>query len=152
MMEAISFFVPGVAKPAGSKRGFMARKGGVPTGKVMIVDACKGSADWKSDVRAEARKQYQGALLSGALFLSLCFLVRRPKGHFGTGSKCSVLKPYAPDAPTSKPDVLKLARGVEDALTGIVWVDDSQIVTERIAKRYSERPGVEIEIREEQIL
>ena len=32
------------------------------------------------------------------------------------------------------PDVLKLARGVEDALTGIVWRDDAQIVNESLNK------------------
>lgn len=32
------------------------------------------------------------------------------------------------------PDVLKLARGVEDALTGIVWRDDAQIVNESLSK------------------
>jgi len=42
--------------------------------------------------------------------------------------------------------VLKLARAVEDALTGVIWADDAQIVDEVIRKRYG-RPCLQIWIR-----
>jgi Holliday junction resolvase RusA-like endonuclease len=45
-----------------------------------------------------------------------------------------------------KPDVLKLARAVEDALTGILYRDDAQIVTEVLRKRYGDPPRVEIRL------
>ena len=38
--QEISFWVPGIPKPAGSKRGFVNRK----TGGVIITDACKNEA------------------------------------------------------------------------------------------------------------
>jgi Holliday junction resolvase RusA-like endonuclease len=44
------------------------------------------------------------------------------------------------------PDTLKLARAVEDALSGIVWVNDSRIVDERIRKRWGDRSAVRIKV------
>lgn len=47
--------------------------------------------------------------------------------------------------PTTRPDVENYSKAM-DALNGIVWVDDKQIVDEHIAKIYSERPGLTIRI------
>jgi Holliday junction resolvase RusA-like endonuclease len=60
-----------------------------------------------------------------------------------------VLKASAPIAPPVKPDVLKLARAVEDAMSGIIYKDDAQIVTERLCDRYGILPGVAIQVEEE---
>jgi predicted short-subunit dehydrogenase-like oxidoreductase (DUF2520 family) len=43
--------------------------------------------------------------------------------------------------------VLKLARGVEDALTGIVWRDDAQIVVEHLEKRYGSPARCEVRVK-----
>ena len=47
--------------------------------------------------------------------------------------------------PTTRPDVENYSKAM-DALNGIVWLDDKQIVDEHIAKIYSERPGLTIRI------
>lgn len=47
--------------------------------------------------------------------------------------------------PTTKPDADNYLK-VCDALNGIVWRDDSQVVTAIIHKRYSERPRLQIEV------
>lgn len=147
MITPILFFVQGVAKPAGSKRGFYIAK----LKRVIITDANPNSKDWKTDVKHAATEHYQGPLLTCALAVRFTFYVTRPKGHYGTGKNSTKLKDSAPAFPTSKPDVLKLSRGVEDALTSIIWKDDSQIVSEHINKRYGDIPGVMIEIHEEAI-
>jgi Holliday junction resolvase RusA-like endonuclease len=149
--EPITFFVPGIAKPAGSKRGFALKKGGVFTGRVVITDDCKKSRDWKTDVQRAAAEAYNGEPLTGALHLTLRFIVPRPKGHYGSGKNAANVKTGAPAHPTTKPDATKLVRGVEDALTAILWRDDALIVTQHVTKRYGDRPGVEIELREEAI-
>lgn len=144
MKEPISFFVAGIPKPAGSKRGFFIKK----INRVVIVDACKKSGDWKTDVKFTAANHYSGDPLTCPLHVRFVFFTHRPQSHFRTGKNAALLRDSAPVFPASKPDVLKLSRAVEDALTGIVWKDDAQIVTELISKRYG-NPGVQIEIKEE---
>lgn len=147
----ISFFVQGIAKPAGSKRGFALKKGGVFTGRVVITDDCKTSRDWKTDVSYAAKQFYKGPPLKGPLSVQMIFQIKRPKGHFGTGRNAENLREGAPDHPTSIPDLIKLTRAVEDACTGILWEDDAQIVEHFLAKRYpvaASPPGVYVQVSE----
>lgn len=60
--------------------------------------------------------------------MQIKFYLSRPVAHFGSGKNSEILKPNAPQAPTKKPDLTKLIRPVEDALKGLFWKDDSQIV------------------------
>lgn len=48
--------------------------------------------------------------------------------------------------PTKKPDVDNISKICLDALNGIAYYDDAQIVDHRISKRYAEKPYVVIEI------
>lgn len=50
--------------------------------------------------------------------------------------------------PTSRPDSDNYLKVVQDALNGVCYRDDSQIVDARVIKRYDERPGMRIELRE----
>ena len=139
----IRFTVFGTPQPAGSKRGFPIRRGGKGMG-VSIVDANPKSRDWKTTVSQVAAEHCRGELLDGAVVAEFVFWLVRPKGHYGKRG----LLPSAPEFPTVKPDVLKLARAVEDALTGVAWRDDALIVDEHLAKRYGEPAGVDIVIRQ----
>lgn len=152
MRECIFFWVDGVAKPAGSKRGFAIKKGGVYTGRVAIVDANKNSRDWKTDVGIAAHRKagINPELWTGPLHLTLAFVLRRPKCHYRSGKNAHLLRDDAPPFPVGMPDATKLVRGVEDALTGILWKDDAQIVTQHVTKRYGDTPGVAIVLREEE--
>ena len=49
-----------------------------------------------------------------------------------------------PPFPTARPDLLKLARAVEDAIQSVVYRNDSQIVDEVLHKRYGEPARVEV--------
>jgi Holliday junction resolvase RusA-like endonuclease len=62
------------------------------------------------------------------------FYFLRPKSHYRTNGE---LKNSAPKFMTKTPDLFKCARAVEDAITGIVYLDDSQICEEHIFKHYS---------------
>jgi Holliday junction resolvase RusA-like endonuclease len=142
----ISFFVYGVPAPAGSKRGFYNQK----SKRVIVTDDSKRSRPWKalvSDAAIEAmRKAGETGCLEGPLMLSLTFIVLRPKGHYRTGKNAGLLRDAAPEYPTVKPDLLKLARAVEDALSGIVYRDDSQIVVENLYKLYGDRARVNVTV------
>lgn len=45
--------------------------------------------------------------------------------------------------PTKKPDTDNIAK-IKDALNGIAWVDDAQVVEESISKNYTEVPNLTI--------
>lgn len=133
--RAVSFVVYGTPAPAGSKRAF------VRGGRAIVTDDSRKSRPWKTLVAQRAGEVMAGKELKrGPLAVTLTFTVRRPKDHYGARG----LKPGAPRYPTKKPDVLKLARGTEDALSGLVYADDSQIVREVLAKEYGEQEGVRV--------
>lgn len=139
-MDRLEIVVYGTPRAAGSKR-FVGKKGG----KGIIIDASKKSKPWKKEVAqvaGEARADM--ALMEGPLRATFTFYQARPKGHYGTGRNAGVLKDSAPLFPIVKPDALKLARGVEDALSKVVYRDDSQIVVEHLYKRYGTPERVEI--------
>jgi crossover junction endodeoxyribonuclease RusA len=130
----IKFFVPGLPKTAGSKRVFMVK------GRPIITDDNAKSKDWKSDIKHFAIDMMKEIPpFDCALEVTFEFLLPRPKSHFG---KLGIRK-SAPGYPRGRPDVLKLSRAVEDALSGICWKDDAQIVSEKLRKRYAfnESPG-----------
>jgi len=143
----IEFTVYGTPQPAGSKVGGLRKDG-----RVFVRDAAKKSRPWKDDVaRTAALAMVRGTspdangnepLLDGPVMVTMHFFVTRPKGHFGKRG----LRPSAPEFPTTRPDLLKFARGVEDACTGIVWRDDAQIISELLLKHYGEPARVEISI------
>lgn len=136
--------VIGAAQPAGSKRAFVNKK----TGRAAVVDANPKSKDWKGEVAKRAGEVWTDELLHGPLEVTFTFYRPRPASHYGTGRNAGKVKGSAPRFPTTRPDVLKLARGVEDALTGVIWRDDAQIVTETLLKQWGNPPRVEIEIEE----
>jgi Holliday junction resolvase RusA-like endonuclease len=126
--------VYGTAQAAGSKRGFIMHRGR-PTERVVITDANRNAKSWKDQVAQQAGLAMHGReLLRGPLEVEFTFYRKRPQGHVGARG----VKPSAPRFPTTKPDVLKLARGVEDAMTGVVYADDAQIVREVLVKEYGE--------------
>jgi len=137
-------YVPGLPKPAGSKRGFLNRK----TGKVMIVEATKGAAAWRRDVQAAWLETYgrEKEVLTCPIGLELVFRLPRPKGHFGTGRNSDKLRPSAPARPIRKPDLDKLVRAVQDALTHVAWRDDAQVVSIYARKDYADDTGVGVVI------
>lgn len=143
--STITITVYGEAQPAGSKRGFVIKDKNTGKQRAIITDANGKSRDWKTHVAQAAGEQYKGELLRGPIQVAMLFVKPRPKSHYT--SKGTLTK-SAPREWIGKPDVLKLSRGVEDALSGVVYADDSQIVTEVLQKRFGEPARCEIEIRE----
>ena len=134
----LRFIVYGQAEPAGSKRSVGHRR---------IIDANPKAADWKRHVAQHVGAAYDGQeLLTGPLSVEMVFYRPRPANHYGTGRNQGVVKKSAPEYPTTRPDCLKLGRGVEDSLTGIIWADDSQIVDEHLSKLYGSPARVEITV------
>src|SRR3990172_1521410 len=134
----LRFIVYGQPAPAGSKRSIGHRR---------IIDANPKAAEWKRQVAQVVGHAFDGnRLLEGPLRLELVFYRPRPANHYGTGRNQGRVKASAPEYPVGRPDVLKLARGVEDALSGILYMDDAQIVSERLTKLYGSPARVEITV------
>lgn len=135
----VSFTVYGVAAPAGSKTTGVSK-----AGTRFVRDSNPASQHWKTEVKATAGKimaESETGLLEGPLGMILRFYRPRPKSHYGAKGN---VKDSAPGFPTGRPDSTKLTRGVEDAMTGIVYRDDSQIVSQSIGKYWGEPARVEI--------
>lgn len=146
-MQPLEFFVTGTPKPAGSKKAFAIRKGGVLTGRVAVTDdSGKPGKLWRQCVtqtgcaavaqHCTTPAERADFPLDGALMLGLTFFLQRPMAHHVAGKRERPLRPNAPPLPTGMPDATKLTRAVEDALTKVLWLDDAQIVQQSIAKCY----------------
>lgn len=148
-----SISISGIPRPGGSKTAtLIRRKGGaivMCNGRPLITtrEAGTHTKEWRALVAYTARQQYQGEPIRGPIRLSAIFFMPRPKGHFRTGKRAGELKPDAPQWHTCKPDRTKLMRSTEDALTGILWADDTLIVAGPVEKRYG-CAGVELLIEE----
>jgi Holliday junction resolvase RusA-like endonuclease len=127
--------VLGIPVPQGSKRVFHGRLVDVNDRKLR---------DWRAMVGGAVE---QLGRFDGPVSVTLNFYLPRPKGHYG---KKGIL-PSAPGRPAVRPDVDKLVRACLDAMTGIVFRDDAQVVTILARKLYATAdrpPGVVIEIEE----
>lgn len=130
----IEFFVPGIPVPQGSIRGF------VVNGRAVLTSDNTKLKPWRNSVTALAVAAMRGHdRFENAVAVKYVFTMPRPK---------SVKRAE----PTVKPDLDKLVRAINDALTQAgVWRDDSQVVESREEKRYETAglaPGVDIEVRE----
>lgn len=139
--------VYGIPAPQGSKRPVRNQH----TGKIATIENSPNLAPWRQDVKfaAEAVLTEAGRPqpFSGAVVVRMVFSLPRP----------ATVKRSKRPWPSVYPDILKLGRAVEDALTAAgVWKDDSLVVEyTRLAKVYVgedpealDRPGVLIFIGE----
>jgi Holliday junction resolvase RusA-like endonuclease len=143
-MSRVEFFVTGVARPKGSFRAFNDK-----AGNAQMAPASRDEGKWRVLVAKAAREAMAGQPpIEGPVTLKLAFYRQRPKGHFGTGKNAAMLKSSAPRRPTSAPDASKLARSVEDALNGVVFRDDAQVVLLIAEKRWcdAEQPYVGVHV------
>jgi len=135
-MTAFEFRVEGIPVPQGSKR--IGRMGGTGGGRPIILDANdRKLRPWRNDVTAAAMVAARGQRPTvEAVTVRVDLFMPRPKSAKRA-------------RPSVKPDVDKLARGVLDSLTGVLFVDDSQVVELHARKWYataSDPPGARITI------
>lgn len=130
-MTDLNLFVPGKPAPQGSKRH---------VGGGRMIESSKATAPWRTTVAWHAAQAYTAAPLNGPVVVSLGFVMPRP---------AATPKRSTPPA-VKRPDLDKLTRAIFDALSGVVWRDDSQVVqlaaTKRIAE-LDEQPGAHVAVR-----
>ena len=104
------------------------------------------SAHYKQYIIAVAKAAMRGKQpLSGTLGLSVR-IYRSIPASWPKHKKAAALSGEI--RPTSKPDTSNYIKGIEDALNGICWEDDSAIVDylPPFGKWYSAEPRIEVEV------
>ena len=98
--------------------------------------ACAGidPKEWEETVQWIAAQHRPPSPLRGPLAVAMTFYLPRPKRS-------------KREYPSVRPDIDNYCKAVMDALNGMIWQDDGQIVQLEASKRYGE-PRAEIEIRE----
>lgn len=134
----IEFTIPGEPIPQARPRASRQR------GRVVMYDPPK-SRDYKQYVALIARQYAPKKLYEGELDVHLKIYRPIPKS---TTKKNRALKNAGIKRPIVRPDNSNYAKGIEDALNGIIYKDDSQIVDLKVSKFYSDDPRVEVKIRE----
>jgi Holliday junction resolvase RusA-like endonuclease len=124
--------VPGIPKAQARARAYRVGNG------IRMYDP-DTSRDWKRTVldRVATEAKARGLVpYQGPLFLDLCFQLPRPKSL-----------PKKVLHHVKKPDLDNLAKAVKDAIKGIVYMDDAQVIQLTATKSYSESPCVIIDVR-----
>jgi crossover junction endodeoxyribonuclease RusA len=130
---SLSFFVAGSPITQGSKVGFMGK-----AGKVVMRESGRGHLDaWRNAVGAEARGVAPDELWMVPVLLTLEFRLQIPS----SAPKRRRVWPIG----KKSGDVDKLARACMDALTGVIFVDDAQVIGLAVTKDFG-RPGVMVTI------
>lgn len=127
---ALRMFVPGRPAPQGSKRH---------VGNGIMVESSKAVAPWRTTVAWHASQNWHRGPLDGPLTVRLTFVMPRPSG---------TPKRSTPPA-VKRPDIDKLTRAMLDALSDVVWRDDSQVVALTVVKRLAEldeQPGAHVTV------
>lgn len=160
----LAFDAYGAPAPQGSKSAFPIWAGAKcpycqrrHLARINQAESSKHVGPWRAAVAVYARQAMgpRRLLLDVPLAVSMVFTLPRPAGHYGTGRNAGTLKASAPLRPAGYPDVSKLARSTEDAMTTAgVWADDARVAEyTRLAKVFPgedpdalARPGVRVTI------
>ena len=103
--------------------------------------------DYEKLVQYSFKNQYKGQALQGALKIRIDFYMYIPKN---TSKKRRKLKNDKEILPTKRPDFDNLTKSITDALNGLAFEDDNQIVEAHIYKYYSDEPRAVVKIEKKQ--
>jgi len=141
----IEFFIAGTPRPAGSKKAFLNKK----TGRVIVMDQ-SDNKEWRNSVTRAAWLQMaslgQQELWRGAVAIAVMFYRQRPKAHYNSSGGLKTQFSNFSVQPIMAPDTTKLLRCVEDAMNGVVYADDSQVIYQIAGKQYWSTPGARISV------
>jgi Holliday junction resolvase RusA-like endonuclease len=133
-----NFFIEGIPVPQGRPRFSVIKKRG--GGQfVNTYDPPKSKA-WKKEIEGQlVGGLWRGDPVEGVVRVRLMFFMPRPKSL-----------PKKTVHHIKKPDIDNLVKGVLDAMTGICFKDDSQIVDLSSSKHYlrigGDVPGIDVDI------
>lgn len=100
---------------------------------------------FKQTLRQLAKAKYREKPLNGQIKMELKFY--RPVQK-GLSKKERHLRLIGTHRPTVRPDIDNYTKSALDALNGVLFEDDAQIVSLSLGKYYSEKPRIEIKMAE----
>jgi Holliday junction resolvase RusA-like endonuclease len=107
----------------------------------------KKTSDYESIVRATAQQAMGPTdLLETAVGVYLYIRLPIPQSHSKKRKEACL---SGQEKPIKKPDIDNLAKSVLDGMNGVIWKDDSQIVSLHVTKVYSSGSGVDVLVKEE---
>ena len=116
--SSLNITIYGAPAPQGSKK-FV----GVKAGRGIMIESSKAVKPWREAVKSaaiDAMRQAGAVCLVGAVSVEMIFTLPKPKSA----------PKRSRSWPDRKPDLSKLVRSTEDALTDIgAWEDDARIVS-----------------------
>lgn len=135
-MTTLQFTVLGPPVPKGRPRSRLVKNKGSGPDFISVYTPDK-TAHYENCVRDEAAKlgSYFGPLIP--LLVVMTFYVERPKSL-----------PRKIKSPVKKPDIENYMKSVLDALEGIIYYNDAQVVRVVADKFYGSPPRTEIEVRD----
>ena len=131
-MRSFTCFVRGIPAPQGSKTPGIRKDG-----SMFVREANPNLKDWRSAINSVLQGKWEGPPLEGAVSVELHFLLLRPP------SVSEKKRPY----PSVMPDIDKYARAALDAMTGIVFRNDGQVVRLDVTKAYGQESGLQLSAR-----
>lgn len=141
----LEFFCPGKPQTAGSKTAI---PGKGPGGRPLVVESGNRAAKrtWRGDLRDAAgeaiRRHPAWWPTDKPLAVTFVVVRKRPSGHLRSGRWAGLVKDSCVGLrPVQRPDTSKLVRAAEDALTGVVWLDDAALVEQHAFKAYGDQVG-----------
>ena len=142
MTFMVTFMVEGTPVPKGRPR--FARRG-----KFVSTYSPKTTVDYESKVSEAAKLAMAGAdPLETPVAAYVYIRLPVPKSYSKQRTKDCL---YGFEKPTKRPDVDNIVKSVLDALNGVVYQDDCQIVSIHATKCYASEPGVDVMIKEDLI-
>jgi len=139
MTTEIQFVVPG--QPVAKGRAKAARRG-----KFITMYTPQKTVNYEGLVAHAASVAMAGRLLiQGAVSVDLDIKLQIPESW---SSKKKLSAANGEIAATKKPDIDNIFKAIADGMNGVVLRDDSQIVQTSNIKRYAEKPGVVVIVRE----
>jgi len=98
----------------------------------------KKTRDFEEALALQGFAQYKDSPLKEALVVDITVFIKRPK---------SVTRRYH----TIKPDADNFCKAILDSMTGVLWIDDCQVIKVTTSKQYCEGnqvAGIELKVHE----
>ena len=133
--------IPGKPIPKGSTRAFKHNR----TGRIITLQQNADSLYAYQDRIAHECRKSGAASVDLPISVSCEFSFARPKSH---RKSSGALRDSAPRHHVQRPDADKLLRSVVDALTGVCFTDDSQVINATATKRWGDADSTRIVVME----